>query len=185
MHCTFAHHLLASVQPVPRQWPVPPGQLLPVCTLGTWHGISLWPAQVRCPGHAPSQPSALPRWQSMGKQKSLTQGKLCLTTIKTSLSYQHYSHSEFKTQQCTKMKINPIASKNGTSSWIFFFPKRTLRILDWSQQAHSCHLTSYKNLGQVIYPFLEKKTSQTVYVGKEFGKTRFSGIVNWASAGLH
>lgn len=101
-------------------WPCPacPGsdQLLPVYTLGMWDGISLWLPQVRSPGHDPSLLLHFLPGRAWETEKSLTQDKLCLTTIKTSASYQHYSHPEFKTQQCTKMKINPIPSENWTSS---------------------------------------------------------------------
>lgn len=101
-------HLLASAQ---CNWSLL-ANFLPVSTLG----------RMACGmEHPPGQSGSLvlailPRWQSLGNCKVLNSGKHCLATTKPSVCYQHYRHSEPKTQHCFVLlrgKLTPSQPKAG------------------------------------------------------------------------
>ena len=101
MHNAIGHHPLTDARAAIRaSRPTPP-------CLYTGHdvscyGIALWLVQVSCPSHAPSQLLAhLLAGRAQETEKSLASDKRYLATTKTSVCYQHYSHTKPKTQHCT------------------------------------------------------------------------------------
>lgn len=97
----FVSRLLVDAQPITKQHSVPFQVTPPLYILGILWNISL-ASLVSCPDHALSQLFVyLLTGRAWNSEKSLTRGKHHLTTSKTSVYHQHYSHTESETQQCT------------------------------------------------------------------------------------
>lgn len=101
MHSTITHQPLPTAQPITHS----NHQLLgrsPSLYLGSdvlWCGKSLWPVQGTCPSSALSHfLEHLLAGRAWETEKTLTSGKHCSGTAKTSMCNQHYSESKSQTQ---------------------------------------------------------------------------------------
>ena len=114
MHNAIAHHPLTDAQAAigPSQ-PTPPSLYTEHDVL--WHRISLWLVRVSCPGPAPSQLFVhLLAGRAWETEQSLTSDKCYLATTKTSVCYQHCSHTKSKTHyQLLRRKLTLSQPKQG------------------------------------------------------------------------
>lgn len=95
MHNTTAHHPSTAVQPVPRGNPCQGNPSFIVQYDVILYAISLWPAQVSCPGSVPSQlpvhSQLLKAEAAQEAEKSLIQYKYYSATTNISVCYQYHS----------------------------------------------------------------------------------------------
>lgn len=95
MHGTVTYHLLTDSQPVPDQkqpsYPMPPVLLLHVTPYGVGHLCDLSLSALSPP--ATYTPQLLSGQAARGVQTTLTCSKRCSAATKTSVCYQHYSHT--------------------------------------------------------------------------------------------
>lgn len=118
MHNEIALHQLTDAQTVPeQQLPTSTSQLFFFQHDIIWHGTSLWPVWVICPGVSPPSflcTSSLITGEAVGEaQKSLNQCKQFSATTEKCVYYHHYFSHKSKTQLIpdTMKKINPILTE--------------------------------------------------------------------------